>query len=144
MAEIHYATPGAIRRLLVHIVLVTIVGSAVIVLSQAYQPQVVEWAASDPSRVRGRAQLLIALLAAILLLPLLGFAWYVWRLGTRTLREERFPPEGLVVIRDMLVMRGAAARARGRLFRLIAFSVAILAGLMATILWRLATLPSQP
>jgi hypothetical protein len=140
MAEIHYATPGAGRRLAIHIGLVVIAGIALISILQAYQPALLEWATSDPAQTRSRAQLLIALVSVIVLAPLAGFAIYIWRLGTRTLEEDRFPPEGLAVIRDVLVTRGPAARARGRLLRGFALTVFVMVALMALVLVRLATL----
>jgi hypothetical protein len=140
MAEIHYATPGAGWRMVRHIALATAAGVALIAILQAYQPALLEWASSDPARTRSRAQLLIALVSIIVLAPLAGFGHYVWRLGTRTLREERFPPEGLSVIRDVLVMRGAQARARGQLLRGFGIALYVMCGLMAVVLFRLATL----
>ena len=143
-AEIHYATPGAGWRLVRHIAIVAAAGAALVAIARAYQPVLVEWAASDPARMRARAQVLIAVVAVILLGPLAGFATYLWRLGTRTLNEERFPPEGLKVIRDVLVMRGAEARARGRRLRTFAGTLYAMIALMALILLRLATLPPGP
>ena len=140
MAEMHYATPGAGRRLAIHIALVAILGAAFVALSQVYQPRLLEWAASDPSRTRARAQMLIAAVGVIFVGPVIGLSVYIWRLGTRTIREERFPPEGLVLIRDVLVARGAEARARGRLFRAFSVFFFVVAGLLALTLWRLATL----
>ena len=144
MAEIHYATPGAGKRLAVHVGLVMVAGMAVIAILQAYQPALLEWASRDPAQTRRRAQLLIALVGLIVLAPLAGFAIYIWRLGTRTLSEGRFPPEGLGVIRDVLVVRGPAARARGRLMRGFASVVFVVIALMALVLLRLATLTPQP
>ena len=125
-----------------HIAIVAVIGTAILTLSQAYQPALLEWAASDPARMRGRAQLLITGVAVILLSPLAGFAIYIWRLGSRTLRENRFPPEDMKVIRTVLVMRGAEARARGRLLHVFAASLGVLTGLMALVIYRLATLPA--
>jgi hypothetical protein len=140
MAEIHYATPGAGWRMVRHVALAMVAGAALIAILQAYQPALLEWAASDPARTRSRAQLLIAVVAVIVLAPLAGFAYYVWRLGTRTLREGRFPPEDLVLIRDVLVVRGAQARVRGRVLRGFAIALCVVCGLMALVLFRLATL----
>jgi hypothetical protein len=123
-----------------HIAIVAVAGLALIAISQKYQPAILEWASSDPVRMRSRAQLLIAIAAVILLGPLAGFAAYIWRLGTRTLDEERFPPEGLAVIRDVLVIRGSEARARGRLLRGFATALYVMVGLMGLVLVRLATM----
>jgi hypothetical protein len=127
-----------------HMAIVAISGAAIVVFSQAYQPQLLEWVTSDPSQTRWRAQMLVAIIGVIVGAPLIGLAIYVWRLGTRTIREERFPPEGLVVIRDMLVVRGGEARSRGRLFQAFGMAFFVIAGLVVLILWRLATLPPQP
>jgi hypothetical protein len=124
-----------------HVAIATVVGVVLIAISQAYQPALLEWAASDPARMRGRAQMLIAIVAVILLAPLAGFASYIWRLASRTLAEERFPPEGLAVIHDVLVLRGDVARARGRQLRGLAVALCAIIALLALVLYRLATLP---
>ena len=142
MAEIHYATPGAGWRMARHIAVAAMAGFAVIAISQAYQPALLEWASSDPARMRSREQLLIAAAAVILLAPLAGLGIYLWRLGTRTLSEDRVPPENLAVIKDVLVMRGAPARARGRLLRGFATAVFVIIALMTLVLIRIATLPA--
>jgi hypothetical protein len=125
-----------------HVAVVAVAGATLIALAQVYQPALIEWASRDPARMRGRAQMLIAVAAVILLAPLAGFAAYIWRLGARTLREERFPPEGFAVVRDVLVQRGAEARARGRLLQGLAAALLVAAALGALILFRVATLPS--
>ena len=54
-------------------------------------------------------------------------AW-VWNFGVRVLRGNRHPPEGVKVIRDTLVSRGAAARLYGRLYQALA-ALLVIAGL---------------
>lgn len=127
-----------------HIMVAVVAGVAVIAISRTYQPALLEWAASDPAQMRSRAQLLIGVVGVILLGPLAGFATYLWRLGSRTLAEGRFPPEDLAVIRNVLVMRGAEARGRGRLLRGFAAALFVMIGLMAVVLIRLATLSPRP
>lgn len=137
--EIHRATPGAGRRIAMRFALVTAGGALLVAIAQAYQPALLEWAASDPARTRSRAQLLIAGVAFVLLAPLAGFTLYMWRLGTRTLNEGRFPPERMTVIRDTPVLRGREARGRGQLLRSFAAILFALLVLMAIVLVRLAT-----
>jgi hypothetical protein len=61
-------------------------------------------------------------------------AW-VWSLGVRVLRGNRHPPEGVKVIRDTPVSRGAAARLYGRLYQGLA-ALFVLAGLsILGLLW---------
>ena len=139
----HHATPGAGRRLALHIAIVTVVGVSIITLSNAYQPALLEWAASDPARMRGRAQLLIAAVGVIVVAPLVSVAAYMWRLGGRTIREARFPPEGMQVIRDVPVARGADAARKGRVLRTVAAVMGAIAFAVVVTLWRIATLPPQ-
>jgi hypothetical protein len=73
----------------------------------------------------------------VLLLPLVGFAMYLWRLGTRIVREERFPPEGTKVIRDVVVIHGDAARWRGRLAQVLGIALGAAGVIMIVLLWRL-------
>lgn len=140
MAEIHRAAPGALRRLFIHIAIAAAIGVGVILAFEAARPALLEWAGADPARVRPRAQMLIALVSAVVLIPVLGAAAYMWRLGGCIVREDRFPPEGLAMIRDVPVVRGAAARSKGRLLQASALIFAAIATVMAIILWRLATL----
>ncbi len=139
-----HATPGAWRRVLMHLAIATLGGLVMLALLQAAQPAVIEWVLSDPDSTRARAQLVLAVLAVLVLGPVVGMAIYMWRLGTRVEREERFPPEGLALVRDVRVMRGDAARARARVLRIAATVLLVLAVLMAVVLWRLATLSPQP
>lgn len=75
-------------------------------------------------------QMLLAALqwsSLFVLLGVAGFGLYVWRLGTRIHRFERFPPPGMTVIRDTVVLQGAAARRRGRLVQAIGAVLVVLA-----------------
>src|SRR5919109_290115 len=101
MAEIHYASPGAGRRIVLHLAIAVIVGATLIALFQAAQPALLEWATADPQSTRSRAQVLIAVLAFLVVAPVVGMAIYMARLGARIVREQRFPPEGLGIIRDV-------------------------------------------
>jgi hypothetical protein len=127
-----------------HLAVAAVIGAAIIAVSQAYQPALLEWVRSDPALMRGRAQMLIAAAAAILLAPLLGFAIYIWRLGSRIIREQRFPPVGLAVVRDVRVVHGADAHARGRLLRMFALALCVMTALIALLVYRLATLTPNP
>ena len=140
MAEMHHATPGAGRRVAVHIAIAAIAGLTVIALFQAAQPALLDWATADPQSTRARAQLLIAMLAALVVAPVVGIAIYLARLGARIVREERFPPEGLGIMRDVTVMRGPAAVRKGRVLQIAAAILVVLSALMILTLWRLATL----
>jgi hypothetical protein len=143
MAEMHHATPGAGRRIAWHVVLAALLGAVVIAIFQAAQPALLEWATADPQSTRARARLLIGVLAALVIAPVAGIAMYLARLGGRVVRERRFPPEGLAMIRDVIVVRGPEAVRKGRVLQFAAAALTVLSALMAVVLWRLATLSAR-
>jgi hypothetical protein len=70
-------------------------------------------------------------------LPVLAFAWYFWRLGTRTVREQRFPPTGVTWAVAAPPIHGAAARRRGRIQQICATALAMTVVAFSVILFRL-------
>jgi hypothetical protein len=54
------------------------------------------------------------------MLPIIAGAAHVYRIGARTVSAERYPPPGQPVVRDTLVIAGAAAIARGRMIQALA------------------------
>jgi hypothetical protein len=87
-----------------------------------------------------RALVIVALLALALMVPIVAFAAYLWRLGRRTRAQARFPPEGEIVLRRMPVLRGEAAFARARVCRLFAVILVALAAGLGWTLMRFALL----
>jgi hypothetical protein len=143
MTEVHRAQPNALRRFILLIVAAAVLGVAVIVVMDMSRPALIAWATSDPSLTRMRVQVLIAGLGLLLFLPLLAAAAYLWLFGRRVLREERFPPQGASVLRDVPIVRGEAARRRARTLQTIGLVMAAAAVLMSLVLFRLATLPPR-
>ncbi len=138
MEEVQRADPRARRRALLTVACATVAGLTLIALAERYRPVLEDWVTRDPDQFRAR--LGFATLAVALSGPLLGGAAYYWRLGRRIVRAETFPPPGLAVVRDTVVMHGRAARRRGRLIQLIAAALALVACAIPAMLWRLASL----
>lgn len=86
--------------------------------------------------LRTRVTFVIVALTILTAGPLLGLAWYLWHLGQRILRTEQYPPPGLKVVRDTLVVRGPAAGRRGRFVQLCAVVLGAAAVLLAVSLGR--------
>jgi len=80
------------------------------------------------------------LLSAILTVPLIALAVYVWTLAKKIIRAREFPPPGLRVLWDTPVITGEKAFARGRLLQVFAVICAIASVLLNLLLWRLASL----
>jgi hypothetical protein len=86
------------------------------------------------------AWLLLLALFALVVVPIAGFAIWMWRLGARTIAEDRFPPQGVRMLGTPVELRGAAARRRGRLAQSFAVVFLALAAAFAVLTWRLGKL----
>ena len=56
---------------------------------------------------------------------LLAVAAYAWRLGARARDASRFPPPGMRVIRDTVVLHGPAAGRRAKLLQALAIALGV-------------------
>jgi hypothetical protein len=69
-----------------------------------------------------------------------AFALYVYALGRRVVAAQRFPPEGMAVIRDTPVLEGRPARTRGFLIQAVAAALAVTAAALPVAAFRVAAL----
>ncbi len=95
-----------------------------------------EWFQSDPKELKQRLALLLYLQMSFAI-PLLLFAIYLWSLGSRIVRAREFPPPGIPVVRDTPIKSGSAAVRRGRLYQVLAVSLATASVLWCLVIWRL-------
>jgi hypothetical protein len=122
----------------------TIVGAVFISFADALRPAVIEWVMRDPAGSRSRAVAISIGLAAMVVLPVLGAAVYLWRFSVRVLRDRRFPPLGALLIVDTVVLEGAEAQQRGRLLRALAIGLGAMAVAFAFMFLRLILMMSAP
>ena len=134
MPDVRKADPAARRQALAVVVIGACAGALLIAAFERYRVPLKDWALADPAR----AQLVLLLLAVLLLAPLLAFSAYLWRLGQRVLRAREYPPPGLRVIRDSVVLKEEKAASRGRLLKALAGGFAIAAVVLGVLFWRLA------
>jgi hypothetical protein len=139
MAELQKADPRARRTALTIVAAGALAGTALLAMATALRPSFEAWIGEDmPSRLR----LVMVTLSLFAVVPPLWMSAYLWRLGGRAIRAERFPTADRRVVRDTPVLTGAAARRRGRWLQILA---AVLAGgvmLLGVLLWRLLSLLS--
>jgi hypothetical protein len=138
--EIQHADPRARRLAILLVVGATLLGSISIALAQTYRPALLEWITRDPGRMDLRLTLISGVLALGVVGPLAAFAVYLLSIGNRIVRTERFPPPGVAMTRDTIVVSGAHARRRGRMMQLLAVILVLLASGFAIALWRLVSL----
>ncbi|MCI0666889.1 MAG: hypothetical protein L0Y43_02405 [Methylococcaceae bacterium] len=117
MEEIDRADPGARRTAFRFLVIATLLGAGALLAFEHYREALLAWFSADPSRARWNVIFLTLVLA---LSPLLIAAAWAWTFATRVVRGNRYPPEGAKLIRDTPVVRGAAARLRGRVHQALA------------------------
>ena len=87
-----------------------------------------------------RATLVIGAMMMFASGPPLVLAWFLWRIGSRTVLERRYPPENVRMLREVPPITGSAAESRGRLLKVFATMVATGALLIALVLVRFAFL----
>lgn len=109
MSEIQPADPASRRKL--------VVGASLFLLAMVSGQGVVQWftnwLAEDPERVREYFAYMVGAIAFVFS-PLFGFGYYSWQTGVRVIRAKRFPPPGMKVIKDTVVVKGRKAVSRGR------------------------------
>jgi len=142
MTDIRRADPNARRKVVLILFVGACVGAVLIVAFERYRMPLADWVLADPRASAQRARLVLVVLAILLLAPLLAFAAYLWSLGERVVRAEEFPPPGLRVIRDTLVITGERAVSRGRLLKAFALGCSIASAVLGFLLWRLELLLS--
>lgn len=109
MPEIQPADPASRRKLVVWLSLFLLVT----LLSQSIIQGFTHWLAEDPERVRDYFGRIVGAIALVFS-PLFVFGYYAWQMGVAVIRAKRFPPPGMKVIKDTVVIKGRKAVSRGR------------------------------
>ncbi len=139
--KIQKADPGARRKSLLFVGFVGIVLLALLVAGP-----LLGFDARD--RLEAVAALILAaprtgvIATAIGVAPIVLFAIYLFVIGARVIRAERFPLPGQAVVRDTPIREGRAAIFRGRVLQVLAVLLGLTAAALPIVLARvLATLP---
>ena len=101
------------------VVAAAVVGAALIIAMQAFREPLLEWLVANPSQTAARVTMVIAATGVLVVVPLLLFAAYAWRIAAK------MDP------------------ARGRGLKLAAAVLVVGALLLAATLWRLNLLMTR-
>lgn len=138
--QVRPADPAARRRALILVAAGAIAGGLLIAAQGWYRGPLRAWLLDDPAQTESRARWLLAAAGAMLVLPLVAFAAYAWRLGARTIAHREFPPPGHAVISDTKIARGDAAISHGRGLKVVAMLLLLGAAIFVVLVWRLGAL----
>jgi len=95
------------------------------------------WLLEDPTV---RVPLTLMALGVLFVLPLVGFAAYIWRMTKRVIAERTFPPSGYLTVGSTPPITGDDAIKYARLARGLALILIVAALILAFQLWRFAVL----
>jgi len=143
MTDVRRTHPDARRHAVLLLSVAAVVGALLILAFERYRIPLRDWILAEPRESAQRVQFIFLLVAALLLVPLLTLAAYLWSLGAKVLRAREFPPPGHRVIRDTPVIVGEAAVARARQLKVLAAGCGIACAMLGFLLWRLASLFSN-
>jgi hypothetical protein len=138
--ELHRADPRARRNALMVLLGGTLAGLILLALVESAGDDLRRWITSDPRGFDMRFRVVTWCFALLACGPILGFATYLWMFGRRVISEGRFPPSGVAMLADTIVLRDAQARARGRLLQALAGLLAVAASGLAVLILRLPSL----
>ena len=133
--DIQRADAGTRRRAIWIVVLGIAAGAVLLLWFEQSLPALIAWATGNPNQGAARAKLLLALIGTVIVVPLAGFAAYLWFLGERISKSGRFPLPSMKVVQDTVVVTGQAAVTRSRFVKALAVFLAISVIGMLCMLW---------
>jgi hypothetical protein len=135
MIDIRRADPTARRQALMIVILGALAGTLLLLAFMYYRGQRLDWLRFQLGE---HVAIMLLLAAALLCVPLLALAAYLWLLGAHVIKTGVFPPPGLRVIRDTAVVTGSSAVLRGRGLKVLAVCLGAISGVFGMMLWWLA------
>ena len=130
------ADPAARRRAVWIVVAGACAGALLVFAFETYRAPLGEWMLADPEP---RVRLVFLLMALLALAPMAALAAWLWSLGGRIVAAREFPPPGLRVTRDTVLLTGDKAVFRGDLLKALALACGAAGAVLGLLLFRLAS-----
>jgi len=138
MSDIQKADPQLRRKMVIIAITSAIVGAGLVIVFRIFTSSIILWIAEDHSKTLLRAKLFFSLSILFTSIPLIGFAAYFWKLGRLITFYERFPPPNTRVIMDTRIIRGDAARKRGKVVQLFSVLLIVIAIELLLSFWKIS------
>jgi len=138
MVEVQPADPRARRLAAIMLIVAFLAGALLLWGLDAGRPAMARWLREDPAETTAKARMLLLALAVVMAGPPVAAGAYLWRLGTRVADTQRFPPPGVRMVQDTVVLTGNDARRRGLIAQGLGLALVAAGCIMTLLLWRLA------
>ena len=136
MSNLQKADPQERRKAIILVLLTTIAAAILVVPTTSRLNALRDWLTEDPSQTQVRFRYVAAALSVGLAVPIVWFSIYSWRLAGRIRRAGQFPPPGLRVLRDTVIVRGARAHRRAAFLQLLSVLLILsTVGFIAALWW---------
>ncbi len=122
-------------KALVFLFIVTVVGGAIVCFSICWFHEIKALLPYNPEEAISEFLSFIKIFIVSVVVIQLILASYFWRIGSRTLALEQFPPPGVLLIRNTKILVGKQARLRGHFCRAFAVVLVAISALFPVFLW---------
>lgn len=142
--DIQRADPYLRKRALVAVIVIAVAGAVALLILQGMLADLRNLRGNDFERARDAlaAAFLWSIAASALLTVLVGI--YLWRMGSHVRNTLQFPPPGIRVVHDTVVVRGEHAARRGRLLQLLTVLLMLAVSALLVTAWRVHALLGTP
>ena len=130
------ADPKARRKAIWVICVATVLGLAAILAFEYVRDDFQSWLEQHLEFLLEHP-LVVFVVSLVLVSPVLAAGGYLYLVGKRTVRAQRFPPPGYAVTRDTPILEGGQAMRRGRVLQLLSLVLVGSAGAIPVIMWYL-------
>jgi hypothetical protein len=134
MVTIQKADPEARRKAIRMICGAFILGVCAILVFDFLQEDFQSWLKKNIDFLLEHT-IVVFFVSLLLVSPILAIGRYLFLLGNRTVRAQRFPPPGYGVVRDTVVFEGPQGIRRGRLIQLLSLFLLCVAGAFPFAMW---------
>ncbi len=134
MPDIEKADPKARRRAIAIVAGAVLIGGVTVYLLEKNRPRLAAWFEERVEFWLAHPEV-IAFGCFVLMLPVIGVAIYLWRFGATVVAAKRFPPPGIRVVRDTVILLDARAIYRGRLMQVLSVLLLVSSVSFPVVVW---------